>query len=89
MVSIDIDIDDILSSCDSYDRLEIIKALIEDGYLPKELVRQGGEYVINPGRYSNNFNSDFNESLDKLYNRGWQLTIEEENTIKNIANKFL
>ena len=85
-VSVDIDIDDFLSSCGRYDRMELIKALIEDGHLPSQLVKGDDEYIL-PG--TNWGSADFDKAINNLVGRGWQLSKEEEEYIINISNRFL
>lgn len=82
-VTVDIEIDEFLSSCDKYDRMEIIKSLIADGYLPSELAQENGIYSMPGSR------DDFNIALKKLLNRGWQLNKEEEEYIINLSKRFV
>jgi hypothetical protein len=40
MAYIDVDIDEFLNSCSSWDIKELIKALVEDGHIPEEQVKE-------------------------------------------------
>ncbi len=85
-VSVDIEIDEFLSSCGKYERMELIKSLIEDGYLPSQLVKGDDEYVL-PG--ANRGSADFDKAINKLVGRGWQLSKEEEDYIINLSKRFI
>ena len=79
---IDIDPEEFLSSCNTSEKEELIKALIEDGYLKKDC-REGFEdqkYSVSEAFYQ--------EALNKLHGKWNMLTKEEEETILNIAKRF-
>jgi len=84
MPSIDIDIDDFLWNCTSSEIGTLIEYLIKDGYdteminklnKHKKFVQQGPE--------------EMDEYLIKIQNSQIQLTLEEENIIKLIANRLV
>lgn len=83
MVQIDIDIDDFLDSCSKWDRKELIRALIEDGHLPSELVEKDGYFTM-----PTDSDDEFDNCLRKLMGRSWQLSSGEEEYIKRISNRF-
>jgi len=81
-VHVDIDVDDFLDKCNTSEKEELIKALIEDGYLKKDC-REGFEdqkYSVSEAFYQ--------EALNKLHGKWNMLTKEEEETILNIAKRF-
>ena len=89
-ITIDVDIDDIISSLGRSDRRDLLICLQDDGYIPKELkINNEGEIQLNTplSRYSSS--DDFNLALQKLFNNGWKLTSEEEQYVINLSKKFL
>ena len=81
MVSIDIDIDDIVSGMLGYEKQELADELYESGYVPKQI--QGT--LADP----DNSNSDFDEQVKKLVGNSWRLSKEDEETILKITNKIV
>jgi hypothetical protein len=81
-VSVDIDIDEFLSSCGSYDIDYIIKSLIEDGHLPDTTIRPKGRYQITPGEELHI------ENCQKLSNKYFQMTNEETALIEQLVKKY-
>lgn len=82
---VDIDPSEYLDSCSKSEKQELIKWLIEDGDIePDQADKNKGTGVRKP-----NINDQiFWESLDKLAKCRDILSIEEENFINNLANKF-
>jgi hypothetical protein len=81
-VHVDIDVDDFLDRCDSSEKEELIKALIEDGYLKKDCRETFQDYGYSVGE------ALYQEALKKLHGKWNMLTKEEEETILNIAKRF-
>lgn len=79
-VHVDIDVDDFLDRCDSSEKEELIKALIEDGYLKKDCRETFESYSPSEAFYQ--------EAIKKLNGKWNMLTKEEEETILNIAKRF-
>lgn len=78
---IDIDIDEFLGALNSKEINELIKALVDDGHLPKSTVKlKNNEYFPSE--------RNFEEALDKLHGKCYQLTKEEEEIILKISNRF-
>jgi hypothetical protein len=77
---IDIEPDDFLNACNSYEIKELIKALIEDGHINDPYVKRKDNVSINE--------ESFNECLDKIANNYLQLTHEEEQLIRDIAQRL-
>jgi hypothetical protein len=88
MASIDIDVDDFLYSCSSYDIRELITALVEDGHLPKEVLNKEGEVreeTIRRGRGE----EEFSQRLESLKTKYYSLSQEEEEFFDKIFKKYL
>jgi len=76
----EVDVDDFLSSCTKSEIKELIEALQEDSWLVKESITQ-----------TDNMNLLDEEWLDltnKLNNIRLRLSVEEEQTIKEIVNRY-
>lgn len=82
---VDIDPSEFIDSCSRRERDRLIEILIEDGYIqPDQDTKNGNTGVRKP-----NINDQtFWDSLDKLAKCRDLLSIEEENFINNLANKF-
>ena len=85
-IRIDVDLDNIYNEMDRGDKRTIAEWLYEDGILQshpnseiRKLVRGDDESL---GEY------DFRNDLTKLWNGHYQLTIEDQEIIKQIANKL-
>lgn len=79
MPYIDIDIDDFLSDCNRVDINYIIKALDEDGHL------ESNGFVKQP--IKTQLDSEWDTTLNRL-SEPWRLSVEEQNIIKSIADKY-
>lgn len=93
MIQIDVNIDDIISALDKYDRRELMEGLQHDGYIPKECLIESDGSVELPSLMRKKIdcvtNNDFNRALQKLYNNGWKLTSEEEQYVINLSERFV
>ena len=85
-IRIDVDLDDVYNEMDREDKRTMAEWLHEDGILQshpnseiRKLVRGDDESL---GEY------DFRNDLTKLWNGHYQLTIEDQEIIKQIANKL-
>ena len=76
-VEVDIDVVDFLDSCSRREKEELIKAL-KEGDLWEDTVSENASIM----------ELEWNETLTKLSNARLQLTNEEEEIIKKIANRF-
>jgi hypothetical protein len=84
MPYMNIDIDDFLSDCRRSDIQTIIKYLIEDGYEEDMIV------ALNENKIKFRVSDLYiDEALFKISNSQIQLTLEEENTINQIANRLV
>lgn len=82
---VDIDPSEFVDSCSKRERDRLVEILIEDGYIqPDQDTRNGNNGVRKP-----NINDQrFWDSLDKLAKCRDLLSLEEENFINNLAEKF-
>lgn len=80
---VDIDVDEFVSSCSKSEKQELIECLVDEGYLPKSVVMTNS--TENLGTYE----SDFNRNLDKLKEKYFLLSNEDEQVIQNIFKKYL
>jgi hypothetical protein len=76
----DIDTDEFFDQCDRRDKKDLMKLLVGEGYYP------GGSQ----GATSQDNLQDINykQALDKLYSKRIYLTLEEEQFIINLSNKY-
>lgn len=85
-ISIDVDLDNIYDEMDRYDKQKMAEWLLDDGILenhPNPVVRKvvrGNEESFGEEQYRND--------LTKLWNGFYQLSNEDIEIIKNIANKI-
>jgi hypothetical protein len=80
---VDVDVDEFVSSCSKREIQELIECLVEEGYLPKNVIG------TNPTENLGTYESDFNENLDKLKEKYFLLSNEDEQVIQNIFKKYL
>ena len=76
-MNIDIEIDEIIWNCSSYEKQELADALYEDGYIAKKDTSE------------RNTDDEWNEEVNKLFNNKWRLSKEDEETILKITNKLI
>ena len=74
---VDVDVDDFLDSCSRREKEELIKAL-----------KQGDLWEETGSENMSLMEMEWNETLNKLAAARLQLTNEEEEIIKKIANRF-
>ena len=75
----DLSVDEFLTLCSSSDKDELIHALTVDGYI---------DNITNNHRRISIPEKMFEESLNTLHGNWNKLTMEEEETIINIAKRF-
>jgi len=78
-VDIDVDVAEFYGDCSDREKKELAEYLIEDGFIPGR-TEQAGE--------DNLMDVTYNNALNKLYSKRIYLTLEEEQFIINLANKF-
>lgn len=92
LISIDIDIDEIVWAMGRYDRKEFFEKMQEEGYIPKECsISDDGELKLPSGMERKKISEskdEFNQALQKLFSNGWKLPLEQEQYIINLAKQF-
>jgi hypothetical protein len=78
LISVDLDINDIMYSMTSYDKQLMADELYEDGYVAKKV-----EQVIDEEL------DEWDEQIKKLKGNKWKLSKEDEETILRITNKLV
>lgn len=76
----DIDVDEFLSACSKKEINDVIISLVDNGYIP--------ELAINPPKLGR-LESDFATNLDKLKEKYYSLTKDEEFFLEGIFKKYL
>lgn len=77
---LDIDVDEFISSCSPSEIKEMIEALQEDGHILKE--------SIIDERNMNLLDEEWLNITNKLYTLRLRLSLEEEELIKEIVNRY-
>ena len=88
MACVDIDVDDFLYSCSSYEIKELIKALVEDDHLPKDILKDNKEVKMEYTKRGR-LEIDFSEKVDKLKSKYYSLTQEEEEFFNKLFGKYI
>lgn len=78
-LDVDIDIDEFLSNCNKKDIEYIIECLVEDGHLDKK--------VLKPKKIVSS-DEDWNLAIEKIKNRKYLLTNDEEKAILEITQRL-
>lgn len=79
---IDIDPSDFVDACDRQEIQELIDVLIEDGYI-KQTARP-----VSEAREDNLMDLTYKNAIEKLLDKRIYLTLEEEQFILTLANKY-
>jgi hypothetical protein len=87
-VDIDIEIYEFVRSCSKSEIKELIEELIENDHLPKDVINTKGDVKKEMSRKTNS-ELVFAENLDKLKEKYFSLSQEEELSLNNIFNKYL
>lgn len=92
-ISVDVDIDDIISGMGRYDRRQFFEAMQNNGYI-SELCVVTSEGEVHASDYMERralteSRDEFNRALEKLWNNGWKLPKEEEEYIIKISKRFI
>jgi len=77
---VEVDVDDFLSSCSQSEIKELIEALQEDGWLVKEKVTKEDSMSV--------MDEEWLTVIQKLHTLRLRLSVEEEQTIKEIVNRY-
>jgi hypothetical protein len=87
MPSIDIEVDEFVWSCSNYDIKELIKVLVENEHLPKDLYNEKGEVKQNL-RKKSNLEIEFGEKMDLLKEKYHIISDEHEQILETIFKKY-
>lgn len=87
-VDIDIEIYEFVRSCTKREIQELIEELIENDHLPKDVINKKGDVKKEMSRKTNS-ELVFAEKLDKLKEKYFSLSQEEELSLNNIFNKYI
>ena len=78
-VDIDIDVEDFYDDCSTGEKKQLVRYLTEDGFIPGYSPEVGEDNLQD---------ITYKKALDKLHTKRIYLTLEEEQFILNLANKF-
>lgn len=78
-IDVEIDVDEFYNDCSDREKEELAEYLIEDGFIPGRSTEVGENNLMD---------ITYKNALDKLYSKRIYLTLEEEQFIINLANKF-
>ena len=87
-VDIDIEIYEFVRSCSKSEIKELIEELVENDHLPKDVINTKGDVKKEMSRKTNS-ELEFAAKLDKLKEKYFSLSQEEELSLNNIFNKHL
>ncbi len=87
-VDIDIEIYEFVRSCSKREIQELIEELIENDHLPKDVINTKGDVKKEMSRKTNS-ELVFAEKLDKLKEKYFSLSQEEELSLNNIFIKYI
>jgi hypothetical protein len=87
-LDLDIEVYEFVRACSHRDIKELIKELIEDGHLPKDIYDAKGEIKKEINRKTSS-EIDFEDKLDKLKTKYYSLTKEDEETLDKIFKKYI
>ncbi len=87
-VDIDIEIYEFVRSCSKSEIKELIEELVENDHLPKDVINKKGDVKKEMSRKTNS-ELEFSDKLDKLKEKYFSLSQEEELSLNNIFNKHL
>jgi hypothetical protein len=87
-IDLDIEVYEFVRACSKRDIKELIKELVEDGHLPKDLYYENGEVKKEINRKTAS-EIDFEEKLDKLKLKYFSLGRDEEESLEKIFQKHL
>jgi hypothetical protein len=78
-VDVDVDVDDFYDECSTGEKKQLVKYLAEDGFVPGYSPEVGQENLQD---------ITYKKALDKLHFKRIYLTLEEEQFILNLSNKY-
>jgi L-arabinose isomerase len=87
-IDLDIEVYEFVRACSKRDIKELIKELVDEGHLPKDLYFKNGELKKEMNRKLSS-EIDFEEKLDKLKTKYFSLNKDEEDSLEKIFKKHL
>lgn len=87
-IDIDIEIYEFVRSCSKNEIKELIEELIDNDHLPKDVLNKKGDVKKEMSRKTGS-EIDFAQKLDKLKEKYFSLSQEEELFLQNIFNKYI
>ena len=78
-VDLDIDVAEFYDDCSDREKEELAGYLIEDGFIPGQTNQVGEDNILD---------ITYKEALNKLYSKRIYLTLDEEQFLINLANKY-
>jgi hypothetical protein len=78
-VDLDIDVAEFYGDCSDREKKELAEYLIEDGFIPGKSTQVGEDNIQDIA---------YKKALNKLYSKRVYLTLEEEQFLINLANKY-
>jgi hypothetical protein len=87
-IDLDIEVYEFVRACSKRDIKELIKELVEEGHLPKDLYYENGEVKKEMSRKTAS-EIDFEEKLDKLKLKYFSLGRDEEESLEKIFKRHL
>jgi hypothetical protein len=82
---VDVDVDEFISVCSKREIKRLIECLVEEDHLPESVLSFKEEGNEKRGRME----SEFIEKLDRLKDKYYSLSVEEEDSIEKIFKKHL
>ena len=87
-IDLDIEVYEFVRACSKRDIKQLIKELVEEGHLPKDLYYENGEVKKEMSRKTAS-EIDFEEKLDKLKLKYFSLGRDEEESLEKIFKRHL
>ena len=87
-IDIDIEIYEFVRSCSKNEIKELIEELIDNDHLPEDVLNKKGDVKKEMSRKTGS-EIDFAQKLDKLKEKYFSLSQEEELFLQNIFNKYI
>lgn len=87
-IDIDIEIYEFVRSCSKNEIKELIEELIENEYLPKDVLNKKGDVKKEMSRKTGS-EIEFSNKLEKLKEKYFSLSQDEELFLQNIFNKYI
>ena len=87
-IDLDIEVYEFVRACSKRDIKELIKELVEEGHVPKDLYYENGEVKKEMSRKTAS-EIDFEEKLDKLKLKYFSLGRDEEESLEKIFKRHL